>query len=139
MSRISEWSSVTSGVPQGSVLARLLFIMYVNDLKPRNEHSKILKFADDTKLFSASSSPCDVRELQDNLQAFETWFDTRKMPVNTKKCGVLKFSKSSDQNANFVYKMHTASLSQKLFKRDLRVIISSDLNYKAHISLYKRH
>ena len=62
----SNWAPVTSGVPQGSVLGPLLFLIYINDLDT-NIVSKMLKFADDTKLCHRARNPDDIMELQEDI------------------------------------------------------------------------
>jgi len=64
----SEWKSVTSGVPQGSVLGPLLFIMFVDDMN-HSVVSNLLKFADDAKLFRCVSDPGNVDVLKDDLNS----------------------------------------------------------------------
>jgi ribonuclease P/MRP protein subunit RPP40 len=63
----SDWSAVTSGVPQGSVLGPILFIMFINDIEVgvcSNEVSvNVLKFADDTKLFGKVGSEENCKQL----------------------------------------------------------------------------
>ena len=65
---ISNWKSVLSGVPQGSVLSPILFLIYIyiNDLED-DISSKVLKFADDTKVFRKVTNDTDKQSLQDNL------------------------------------------------------------------------
>ena len=63
---VSNWKSVLSGVPQGSVLGPILFLIYINDLDD-NITSKVLKFADDTNLFRKITSGADRQHLQDDL------------------------------------------------------------------------
>ncbi len=63
----SEWSSVTSGVPQGSVLGPVLFIIFVNDIDI-NMVSSFLKFADDTKLVRRVATTEEAFTLQEDLQ-----------------------------------------------------------------------
>ena len=63
---VSNWKSVLSGVPQGSVLGPILFLIYINDLDD-DITSKVLKFADDTKVFRKIKSDADRQHLQDDL------------------------------------------------------------------------
>ena len=63
---ISNWKSVLSAVPQGSVLGPILFLIYINDLED-DISSKLLKFADDTKIFRKVTNNTDKQSLQDGL------------------------------------------------------------------------
>ena len=63
---------MTSGVPQGSVLGPLLFLIYIDDLD-NGIVSKISKFADDTKLCNISRNPDEVFEFQDDLNRLVDW------------------------------------------------------------------
>ena len=77
----SVWSAVSSGVPQGSILGPLLFIVYINDLDEKMT-STVLKFADDTKITSNSQ-----QELQRDLDTAVKWAQTWQMQFNTSKSG----------------------------------------------------
>ena len=63
---MSNWKSVLSGVPQGTVLCPILFLIYINDLED-DISSKVLKFADDTKVFRKVTNVTDKQSLQDVL------------------------------------------------------------------------
>ena len=68
------WSSVTSGIPQGSVLGPVLFINYIND-SPESCDCSTLLFADDTKVFQQVKSTADCEKLQADLNHLQTWAD----------------------------------------------------------------
>ena len=68
----SQWAQVISGVPQGSVLGPLLFLLYVNDL-PDWIKNIINMFADDTKIWSTITSQADSCLLQEDLNSLELW------------------------------------------------------------------
>ena len=68
----SDWRCVFSGVPQGSVLGRLLFVVYIIDIC-ECKASKILKFADDTKVYHTVNSTKDCEILQSDLHKLVTW------------------------------------------------------------------
>ena len=85
---ISEQVSVTSGVPQGSVLGPILFIYYINDL-PDLVDCRTKIFADDTKAYSTIMSIDDRDLLQTNINRLVNWTDTWLLKFNSEKCKVL--------------------------------------------------
>ena len=89
----SEWFEVTSGVPQGSVLGPLLFVLYINDI------AEIIKcqlgiFADDTKMYSVVKSLCDVVNLQEDLDRMQDWSRLWLLNLNSEKCKVMHIGRS---------------------------------------------
>ena len=84
----SEWVEVISGVPQGSVLGPLLFLIYINDLD-EGIKSLILKFADDTKIFRKIVSDEDSRQLQNDLDLLLQWAEDWQITFNIQKCKVM--------------------------------------------------
>ena len=85
---VSNWKSVLSGVPQGSVLGPILFLIYINDLDD-DITSKMLKFADDTKVFRKIKSDADRQHLQDDLNKLIEWSEKCQMLFNFGKCKCL--------------------------------------------------
>ena len=85
----SDWTSVLSGVPQGSVLGPVLFLLYINDI-PSTVNSFIKLFADDTKLFRSilSKEDCDI--LQKDISKLEEWSRKWQLKFHPNKCKVLR-------------------------------------------------
>lgn len=93
-------TSVKSGVPQGSVLAPLLFIIVTNDLPQTisNSNSHILTFADDTKVSSKVSSVNDVKVLQNNMNSITQWLASNNMKLNSNKFELISHKLFPDSN-----------------------------------------
>ena len=86
--RWSNWITVWSGVPQGSVLGPLLFLIFINDLD-EGIRSHILKFAYDTRVFQELRDETDCSTLQSDLDKLLTWAEKWQMDFNVKKCKVM--------------------------------------------------
>ena len=69
---VSSWLEVLSGVPQGSVLGPLLFLIFINDLDI-DIKNWIIKFTDDTKLFGKINNSSDVQKFQDDIDKLLKW------------------------------------------------------------------
>ena len=94
----SSWRDVTSGVPQGSVLGPVLFLIYINDLDS-GILNHLLKFADDSKLFGKVSNEADQVKMQDDLNRLHIWSQNWQMDFNAEKCVVMHIGKNSSKYA----------------------------------------
>ena len=88
----STASYVKHGVPQGSILGPLLFILYLNDLPRVVKHCKISLYADDTCVYIASKGPQQLEEmLNEDLSSMCKWFSHNELLLNAKKCKLILF------------------------------------------------
>ena len=85
-------AAVTSGVPQGSVLGPLLFLVYINDM-PECIKSDLRLFADDTIIYRAIETPEDCKILQEDLRALEIWEEKWGMLFNPSKCSTIHITR----------------------------------------------
>ena len=119
----SDWGTVTSGVPQGSVLGPLLFIIYLNDMD-QNISSSLSKFADDTKLGRIIGGPQDSQVLQNDLNKLYEWTVKWQMEFNVDKCKVLNMG---DNNVCSSYKLNNIDIGSSPCEKDLGVLVSTSL------------
>ena len=119
----SNWTNVTSGVPQGSVLGPILFLVYINDID-EGLTCIISKFADDTKIANTVLSNDQAEEMQTNLDKLSNWAKTWQMSYNTDKCKVLHIGYSNEKRN---YLMDGNQLKSTDRENDLGVTISSNL------------
>ena len=98
---VSSWKSVLSGVPQGYVLGPILFLVYINDFE-EGVIGKLLKFADDTKLFRKTKEIGDKEQLQDGIDKLVRWSEKWQMLFNFVKCKCLH---TGPGNAGMNYEM----------------------------------
>jgi hypothetical protein len=99
---MSEWVKVLSGVPQGSVLGPLLFIIFINDLPEILAHLCLI-YADDSKVLAPlDSEELKHNRLQQDISKLEKWCAEWSMELNTLKCKIMHFGKN---NPKRVYHM----------------------------------
>ena len=88
----SRLTTPTSGVPQGSNLGPLLFLLFINDLPSVLSCHKLL-FADDVKVYNEIASIDDCRSLQESINALVNWCSVNRLNLNMDKCSVISFTK----------------------------------------------
>ncbi len=121
----SQWT-VISGVPQGSMLGPILFLIYINDL-PKVVLSKLKLFADDSKINREIHSIDDCNELKNDLNSL--WNDTWRLKFNAGKCVVL----SLRNKFCYKYTLNGVYLEEVNDQKNLGFLISNDLSPRSHI------
>jgi hypothetical protein len=128
----SDWLPVVSGVPQGSVLGPILFILYIDDIGVICSGSVTHKlFADDLKLYTTIKSDIDRASLQTALNRLQQWCIDWQLTINIEKSHVLHIGKN---NSQFPYTLNGSQISAADTVSDLGVIIDPILKYDAHIN-----
>ena len=127
----SSWCRVNSGVPQGSVLGPVLFLVFINDLDI-GIRSDIWKFADDTKILGVVEDVGSADLLQRDMDRLMDWSSTWQMQFNEKKCKVMHIGR---RNKMFQYSMRQHVLEDTAEERDLGFMMSSDLKPSVHCRL----
>ena len=128
----SRCFEIPSGVPQGSHLGPLIFILFVNDLCNRLDSSKLM-FADDLKIFREVGSKLDCCALQEDINSLMRWCTLNGMQVNAKKCCIISFNRSRE-SLLYEYKVDANNLLRAQMIKDLGVIIDSKVRFNEHIS-----
>nr|VZI50952.1 unnamed protein product [Spirometra erinaceieuropaei] len=121
---MSEWVNVTSGVPQGSVLGPLLFILCVNDSLQELDCGKIM-FADDVKLWQVIKGPNDQSSLQDYLHRLQTWSKKWLLDFNVEKYAVLHLRPTNSHSNDISPERYRAPAESS--QKDLGVWIQNNL------------
>ena len=119
----STWSTVKLWVPQGSVLGPVLFVIYLNDIDDIVS-SKILKFADDTKLYRVVTNKDDIEILRSDLVNLCHWSKDWFMLFNVDKCKTLHIAVG---NLNELHNIEGRPLESGHEERDLDIMITKDL------------
>ena len=133
--KFSTRSKVTSGVPQGTVLGPILFLIYINDLPGRSQYSVVRLFADDCILQREIRSYEDCEKLQQDITAIGKWEKDWLMEFHPGKCHVLTVPYGKKVH-NFQYKLHGHVLERpkELYIKYLGVTIQADLKWTSHIN-----
>ena len=112
---------ISSGVPQGSFLGPVLFLLYVNDLPDSVTTSKVAMFADDTKLFSAIKCQSDAVLLQNDLRHLEHWSSISGLTFNESKCKQQQITRKITPITS-TYRLNDQQLDTTDTERDLRIL-----------------
>lgn len=121
----SDERPISSGVPQGSILSSLLFIIYINDLPDLCKSVLPLLCADDAKFIAINKPKLPV---QIDLSRVKRWSDYHGLPLNTGKCNDLALS-----NSNTQYYFAASPILKTDCQKDLGILVSKDLKWDLHI------
>ena len=130
----SEWLTVTSGVPQGSILGPLLFLLYINDLPTvLSPNTLCAIFADDTKITRHIQSHQDHLILQRDITNVHKWSMEWGLKFNSTKCMILSMARSG-HTLEYNYTMGQAPLTRTKSVNDLGVQVTTSLKWNEHLT-----
>ena len=129
----SSPSPVISGIPQGTVLGPVLFVIYINDLLD-NISSGGLMFADDTKIYRQITTRDDALQLQSDINKLEEWSKLWQLHFNHDKCHVLTMGRFDNIQYAHRYVVYDNEIEHVFDEKDLGVTIDSELKFEEHIA-----
>lgn len=130
----SQPREVKSGVPQGSVLGPLLFLILLGDINKDVAKAYVSSFADDTRVAMGIKTEEDTCNLQKDLDAIYNWSSTNNMKFNSKKFECVKYAPIRDLKTSTTYKSDDGSpIMEVTHVRDLGVTLSCDGTFRKHI------
>ena len=135
----SEILNVYSGVPQGSILGPLLFVLFIDDIfQCIDSNTKISLFADDTKIWKQIHTETDCGALQKDIDAIHEWCVDNKMKLNREKCKALMIT-AADTTwleelplSKFFYTIGNSIFDYAINERDLGVNVNIKINFEEH-------
>ena len=131
----SSESNVSSGVPQGTVLGPLLFLIMINDIDKEVSESIISIFADDTRLTKVINEEEDLELFQDDLEKLYKWAAENNMAFNGSKFEVLRYGFNEDLKcvSNYMTPGAEDTIDVKSVLRDLGIMMNDQATWKDHI------
>lgn len=135
----SDKLQITCGVPQGSVLGPLLFLIYMNDLPNVSKLAKFVIFADDTNIVYSDSSLANLQVIANNdLRNINNWFEINKLSLNTEKTKFIVFDKKEKLRLhsleNLNVQLNNINIERVNETKFLGVILQDDLTWTSHIA-----
>ena len=137
--KFSNWDKIDIGVPQGSVLGPLFFLIYINDLPAvvpcsLSTNSSVILFADDTSLIV--NEPCLInfeRNLNINFRIISKWFDSNLLSLNLDKTCYMQFITKNKSLNNINIEHDIKNIKQVNVVKFLGITIDNTLSWKQHI------
>lgn len=133
----SKPGRIEHGVPQGTVLGPLLFVIYINDLLTINTKAEIFSYADDTAIFYKSNSWSNLKRLaEEDFQTINTWFIKNKLTLNYDKTKYISFSiyKNNEPDWDRLQITNNNVIPECDFIKYLGVTIDKHLKWNIHIN-----
>ena len=133
---LSSYQNITQGVPQGSVLGPLFYIIYANDLAPSFKHCKIAQYADDTALYTSGSDfSTSVKRMQKDLDILGKWCRQNGVLANTEKTKLMLFggSRLTKTLPDFEVRLDGVTLNTVDSYDYLGITLDGQLNFGNHI------
>jgi hypothetical protein len=136
--KLSQWLPVISGIPQGTILGPLLFIIYINDLPSLCEdETGIYLFADDAKLYKFIKLGTDHQMLQNNVDRLQAWSNEWLLKLNIKKCKIISFGTDKNSIIKHEYSITVnqipTPLGREQYMTDLGIVLDENLKFSRHI------
>ena len=132
----SRMMKITCGVPQGSVLGPLPFLIYINDLPHVSKKLKFYLFADDTNIYCKSDNLSNlVKSVNTELKLVKKWLDVNKLSLNIEKTNFIVFhSFATSVPADTIIKIGKKHIKKVKFVRFLGLLLDEHLSWKYHLS-----
>ena len=131
---MSEEESVLSGVPQGTVLAAILFVIMISDINENVKECIVRSFADDTRVNKKINSDRDKELMQEDLEAIYKWASDNKMKFNENKFEQMAHGNIENVELSSYKSPSGDGIEIKSTAKDLGVMASNDLMFKEHMN-----
>ena len=132
----SEKLVITDGVPQGSVLGSLMFLIFINDLPNVSKYLTFYLFADDTNIYFESPELSKIEKVVNReLRKVRKWLEANRLALNVDKTNLVIFhSQQRKLTDHMVLKLGNEKIKQESYIKFLGVLLGSNLSWKFHLA-----